>query len=73
MRGGGTFYANVNRGKRADGNRQGSPVVFRSLKFYEDAARKNGLCVVDLGKQGFFIKSDVRAMDEKNILKFSPA
>ncbi len=67
----GVFYANVNLGERADGNWQGFPVVFRSLQFYEDAARKNNLRVADLGKQGAFIKSGVRAMDEKNILKFS--
>jgi len=67
----GGFYANVNLGERMDGHWQGFPVVFRTMSFYADAAKQNGLRVADLGKQGSFIESGVRAMDEKNILKFT--
>ena len=69
LRDSGAFYANVNLGERADGHWQGFPLIFRSLRFYEDAAQKNNLHVTDLGKQKSFIESGVRAMDEKNILK----
>lgn len=45
----GVFYANVNIGEHPDGNWHGFPVVFRSLQFYENLARKYGMELEVLG------------------------
>lgn len=45
----GTFYANINTEKHQDGNWQGFPVVFRSINFYKDLARKHNLKTEEMG------------------------
>ncbi|MBG15470.1 MAG: hypothetical protein CL853_03860 [Crocinitomicaceae bacterium] len=45
----GAFYANVNIVSYSDNNWQGFPVVFRSMEFYENLAKKNGLTVSAVG------------------------
>jgi len=45
----GVFFANVNIESHQDGNWQGFPVVFRTLGFYEELARKNGLNLKTIG------------------------
>lgn len=45
----GCFYANVNIGNRPDGSWHGFPLVYRSLRFYEEACSRDGLRVKDLG------------------------
>lgn len=39
----GKYFANVNIGKREEGNWQGFPIVFRELSFYEQLFKKYGL------------------------------
>jgi len=66
----GAFYANVNLGEKSDGHWQGFPVVYRTLPFYREAARRHGLDVQDLGTSKSFHASGIRAQDEKHLLKF---
>ncbi len=45
----GIFYANVNISDEPDGHWQGFPIVRRSFEFYEDACRRHGMSVKDIG------------------------
>jgi cyclopropane fatty-acyl-phospholipid synthase-like methyltransferase len=66
----GAFYVNVNLGEKREGHWQGFPVVYRTLPFYQEAARRRGLEAEDLGQSRTFYASNIRAQDEKHILKF---
>jgi cyclopropane fatty-acyl-phospholipid synthase-like methyltransferase len=67
----GCFYANVNMYRqRQDGAWQGFPIVWRGREFYEQAARRSGLHVVDLGSlRSFGHVSGVQSQDEQRMLK----
>jgi hypothetical protein len=45
----GVFFGNVNVGAKPDGVWDRFPVMFRSVAFYEEAARRHGLRATDLG------------------------
>lgn len=45
----GVFYANVNFGDREDGIWRGFPIVFRSMEFYSNMAKQNGLKIESIG------------------------
>lgn len=67
---GGTFYANVNFGKHAEGNWQGFPIVYRDQKFYRRLCQENNLQLTDIGSlKQFGHNSGVAAQDEQRIFK----
>jgi cyclopropane fatty-acyl-phospholipid synthase-like methyltransferase len=67
----GHFYANVNIGDRKDGAWREFPLVWRSIEFYKDMGRQNGLEVHDMGtiaSLGF--AHGHQGHDSKQILQF---
>lgn len=68
----GVFYANVNLGERENGSWQGFPVVWRSLDFYEELAKNNGLQVKTVGKLlDLGHHSGDKAQDDQIMLAFT--
>lgn len=45
----GVFYANINVGRKPDGDWQGFPVVWRELDFYRTVCARHGLALTDIG------------------------
>lgn len=68
LKDGGAFYANVNIGDREDGQWRGFPIVFRTVRFYQDAGQRHGLQVTDLGTSGSLLPSGHK-QDDKHILR----
>lgn len=67
----GYFYTNVNIGDRKDGAWREFPLVWRSMEFYKDMGRQNGLEVHDMGtiaSLGFAYGH--QGHDSKQILQF---
>ena len=64
----GAFYANVNIVSYSDNNWQGFPVVFRSMEFYENLAKKNGLSVNAVGTLAELGHSSGQELGDKQVM-----
>lgn len=64
----GAFYANVNIVSYSDNNWQGFPVVFRSMEFYENLAKKNGLSVNAVGTLEELGHSSGQELGDKQVM-----
>ena len=68
----GVFYANINIESHSDADWQGFPVVFRSLDFYKELAKKNGLTVEPIGTlEELGHISGQKLADKQVMLKFT--
>jgi len=66
----GKLYANVNIGRRREGEWQGFPVVWRSFDFYQQEASKSGLQVEDMGAlKTLGHVTGYRVQDEQHMLR----
>lgn len=71
---GGRFLANVNVEKHEDAEWQGFPVVFRSMKFYEDMASRSGLSTKYIGTLAELGHVSGQPLGDKQVmLEFSKA
>lgn len=72
---GGVFYANVNFGDAEDGVWREFPVKWRSFRYFEECAQREGLAVRDLGSLESFGHRSVsdRREDEQHMLEFKLA